>query len=71
MRLFDESAQRYQELVNGGVGDPSQLSVQEGKRNCSDLDLFVFNGLFTASFCYITVVNLTYLLVVTDTFQLK
>jgi len=32
VRLFDESAQQYQELVNGAVGvDPTQLAVQEGK----------------------------------------
>lgn len=66
VRLFDESAQRYQELVNGGVGDPSQLSVQEGKRYCSDLNLLVCNRFVTVLFC--SVVKLTCLLL-TDTFS--
>lgn len=31
VRLFDESAQQYQELVNGAVGpDQARLTVQEG-----------------------------------------
>ncbi|XP_052225839.1 exportin-7-like [Dreissena polymorpha] len=31
VRLFDESAQRYQELVNTGGGNRAELSVQEGR----------------------------------------